>query len=179
MQNHWTMKYWSWQPTFILRSNVGSHRLIIWKYDVFTSNGLQDIRQNHWTMQYRSQRPTFILRSNIGSHRLIIWKYNVHTSNGLQDLYKTKSLDHEILVMATYIYFEVKHRVTRTHNPKVQCSYIKWSSRYKAKSLDHEIWVMATYIYIAVNLGSHRLMIPKYIHQNSSRYKAKSLDREI
>ena len=68
------------------RSNVGSHGLIIPKYDVHTLNGLQDIRQNHWIMKYGSRRPTFILRSNIGSQGLIIPKCDVHTSNGLQDI---------------------------------------------------------------------------------------------
>ena len=83
-QSHWTLKYRSQWPTFILRSNV-SCWLIITKYDVHTSNRLQDIRQNHWTMKYRSQWPTFILRSNV-SCWLIITKYDVHTSNRLQDI---------------------------------------------------------------------------------------------
>ena len=53
-QNHWTMKYRSHWPTFILRSNVGSYWLIIPNNNVNTSNSLQDIRQNHWTVKYRS-----------------------------------------------------------------------------------------------------------------------------
>ena len=72
------------RPTFILRSNVGPHGLIIPKNDVHTANGLQDIRQNQWTMKYRSRIPTFILRSKVGSHELITPKYDVHTSNDLQ-----------------------------------------------------------------------------------------------
>ena len=48
-------------------------------------------------------------------------------------IYKAKSLDHEIQVTVTHIYFEVKSCVVLTHNPKVRCSYIKYSSRYKAK----------------------------------------------
>ena len=79
------------------RTKAALHWLIIIKYNVHTSNSLQDIRQNHWTMKYRSQRHRFILRSNVmsyrliinvGSHRLIIPKYDVHTctSNGLQDI---------------------------------------------------------------------------------------------
>ena len=123
--------------------------LIIWKYDVHTSNGLQDIKQNHWTMQYGSQWPTFTLKSNIGSQQFIIPKYDVHTSNGLQDVrqnpWTTKHGSQQPKFM-----FEVKRRVTRTHNLKVRCSYIKWSSRYKAKSLDHAIWVTATYIYFEI-----------------------------
>ena len=63
-----------------------SHRLIIPKYDVHTSNSLQDIRQNHLTMKYRSQEPTFILRPNVGPYWLIIPKYDVHTTNSLQDI---------------------------------------------------------------------------------------------
>ena len=54
-QNHWTMEYRSHRPTFILRSNVGSYWPTIPKYDVHTSNSLQDATQNHWTMKYRSQ----------------------------------------------------------------------------------------------------------------------------
>ena len=80
------MKYRSQRPTFILRSNVVSYWLIIPKYDVHTSNNLQNIRQNHWTMKYRSQWPTFILRSHVGSYWLIIQKCDVHTSNSLQDI---------------------------------------------------------------------------------------------
>ena len=33
--------------------------------------------------------------------------------------YKAKSLDHEIEVTVTYIYFEVKSQVILTHNPEV------------------------------------------------------------
>ena len=51
----------------------------------------------------------------------------------------------------TYIYFEVKLWVILTHNCKVLCLYMKFSSRYKAKSL---------------------------ICENSSRYEAKSLEHE-
>ena len=81
-QNHWTMKYRSQWPTFILRSNIVSYWLIIRNYDVHTSNSLWDIRQNQWTMKYRSLWPTFILRS----YWHIIPKCDVHTSNSLQDI---------------------------------------------------------------------------------------------
>ena len=54
-QNHWTIKYRSQWPTFILRSNIRPYWPIIPKYDVHTSNSLQDVTQNHWTMKYRSQ----------------------------------------------------------------------------------------------------------------------------
>ena len=80
------MKYRSQRPTFILRSNIGSYRLIIPKYDVHTSNSLLDIRQNQWPMKYRSQWPTFVLRSNVWLYWLIIPNYDVHTSNSLQDI---------------------------------------------------------------------------------------------
>ena len=90
-QNHWTMKYRSHRPTFILRSNVGSYWPIIPKYYVLISNSLQDVTQNHWNMKYRSQWPIFILRS----YWLIIPTNNVHTSNGLPR-YKAKSLNHGI-----------------------------------------------------------------------------------
>ena len=56
-------------PIFILGSKLGSHCLIIWKYDTHSSNSLSDIRQNHWTMKYRSQWPKFILWSNVGSYQ--------------------------------------------------------------------------------------------------------------
>ena len=52
------MKYRSQWPTFIVRSNVVSYWLIIPKYDVHTSNSLQDIRRNHWTVKYRSCWPS-------------------------------------------------------------------------------------------------------------------------
>ena len=82
----WTMKYRSHRPTFIFRSNIRSYWPIIPKYDVQTSNSLQDVTQNHWTMKYRSQWPTFILRSNFGSYWFIIPNKDVHTSNNLQDI---------------------------------------------------------------------------------------------
>ena len=85
-QNHWTMKYKSQWPTFILRSNIGSYWPTIPKYDVDTSNSFQDIMQNHWTMKYRSQWPTFIFQSNVLSYWLIIPNNDVHTSNSLQDI---------------------------------------------------------------------------------------------
>ena len=84
-QNHWTIKYRSQWPKFILRSNVVSYRLIILKYDVHAANSLQDIRQNHRIMKYKSQWPSIIFRSNVGSYWFIIPKYDVHISNSLQD----------------------------------------------------------------------------------------------
>ena len=86
MENHWTMKYRSQWPTFILRSNIWLYWFIIPNNDVHTSNSLQDTRQNHWTIKSRSQWPTIILRSNLGSYWFIIPKYDVHTSNSLQDI---------------------------------------------------------------------------------------------
>ena len=80
------MEYRSQWPTLIFRSNVRSFRFILPKYDVHTSNSLQDIRQNHCTMKYRSQWSIFILRSNFGSYWLIIPNNIVHTSNSLQDI---------------------------------------------------------------------------------------------
>ena len=74
------MKYKSQWPTFIFRSDVGRHWLIIPNNDFHISN----IRQNHWTMKYQSHWLTFILRLNTGSYWLIIPKYYVHTSNSLQ-----------------------------------------------------------------------------------------------
>ena len=38
----------------ILKSNVGSYWFILRKYDVYTSNSLQDMRQNHLTVKDRS-----------------------------------------------------------------------------------------------------------------------------
>ena len=87
--NHWCMKYKSYRPTFILRSNVRWYWHIIPKYDVHTSNSLQDVTQNHWTMEYitfMSHWLTLILRSNVGSYWFILPKYDVHTSNSLQDI---------------------------------------------------------------------------------------------
>ena len=80
------MKYRSQWPTNILRSNFRSYWLIISKYDVYTSNSLQDIRQNHSTMKYRSQWCTFVLRSNNGLYWLIIPKHDVLPSNSFQDI---------------------------------------------------------------------------------------------
>ena len=86
MQNHWTMKYRSQWPIFILRSNFRLYWHIIPNNNVHTSNSVQDIRQNHWTMEYRSQWPSFIFWSNIGSYWFILPKYDEHTSNSLQDI---------------------------------------------------------------------------------------------
>ena len=61
-QSHWTMKYKSHRPTIILRSNVRSYWPLMSKYDVHTSNSLQDVMQNHQIIKYRSQWPIFILR---------------------------------------------------------------------------------------------------------------------
>ena len=85
-QNHWTMKYKSQWPTFILRSSIKSYWLITLKYYVYISNSLQGMRQNHSTMKYSSQSPTFILRWSIKSYWLIIPRYYVYISNSLQDI---------------------------------------------------------------------------------------------
>ena len=112
-----TMKYRSQWPTFVLKSNVLSYWLIILKYDVHTSNSLQDIRQIQWTMKYISQWPTNTLRSDVGSYWLIIPKYDVDISNSLQDIRQTHwTMKYRSV---TYIYFEVKCCVILTHNPKV------------------------------------------------------------
>ena len=50
-QTHWTMKFMSLWPIFILCSIFRSYWLIIRKYGVYTWNTLQDIRQNHWTVK--------------------------------------------------------------------------------------------------------------------------------
>ena len=68
-----------------LRAKAALHWLIITKYNVKTSNSLQDIRQNHWTMKYRSQWPINILRSDIGSYWLIVQEYDVQLLNSFQD----------------------------------------------------------------------------------------------
>ena len=85
-QNHWTMKYRSRRPTFILRSSIKSYWLISPRHHVYTSKSLQNIRQNHWTMKYRSQWPTFILRSSIKSYWFISPRYHVYSSKSLQDI---------------------------------------------------------------------------------------------
>ena len=120
----------------------GSYWIIIPKYDVHTTNSLQDVSQNHWAIKYRSLWPTIILRSNVGSYWIKIPKYDVHTSNSLQDIrqnhwtvkYKscwpTFILRSNIgsywliipIITVTYIYYEVKRWVILNHNPKVWCS---------------------------------------------------------
>ena len=154
------MEYGLRRPTFILRSIVASYGLIILKYDVHTSVGLQEIRQNHWTIKYGSWRHTFILRSNVGSHRLITSKSDVHTSNGLQDIKR----NHWTMKYGSRRPTFILGSNDGSHGLifKVRYSYIKWSSRYKAKSLDHEIWDTTTYIYFRSNVGSYGLIIPKY-----------------
>ena len=118
-QNHWTMKYRSEWPIFILRS----YWPIIPKYDVRMSNCFQDIMQNDWTMKYWSQWPTFIFRSNIGSYWRIILKYDVHTSNSRQDIRQ----NHWSMKYGSQwpTLFWGQHRVILTDNLKVWCSYSK------------------------------------------------------
>ena len=62
------------------------HRLIIQKFDINPSNGLQDLRQNCWTMKYRSLWPTLVLRSNVASHWLIIKTFDINPVNSLKDI---------------------------------------------------------------------------------------------
>ena len=59
----------------ILKSNFRTYWFRIYKYDVYTSNVLQDVRQNYWTMKFRSFWPTFILRSNqvVLTHNQKVW----------------------------------------------------------------------------------------------------------
>ena len=68
------------------RSNSGWYWRIIYTYDVYASNILQDIRKMHWTIKYRSLGHTFILRSNFWSYWHIIRKYGVYTWNSPQNL---------------------------------------------------------------------------------------------
>ena len=84
-QSHWTMKYRSQRPTFILRSNVGSYGPFIPKYGVHTSNSLQDVRQNHWTIKYRSHDLYLFWGKTLG-HTDSYPNNNVHASNSLQDI---------------------------------------------------------------------------------------------
>ena len=132
----------------MLVSNFWSYWFKIHKYDVYTSNILQDIRQNYWIVKCRSVIETYIcFRSNFRSYWLIIHKYDVCTSNTLQDIRQNYWIDNEMQVNVTYIYFEVKFPVILTW-----CLYIKYSSRYKAKLLDHEMYVTMAYIYFEIKL---------------------------
>ena len=84
-QSHWTMKYRSHRPTFILRSKVRSYWPLIPKYDVHTSNSLQDVMQNHWTIKYVTvtyiyfEVKLWVVLTHIPNN-------NVQTSNSLQDI---------------------------------------------------------------------------------------------
>ena len=65
--NHWTMKYRSHWPTYILRSLFMSDRTNI-QHTTFLYQIVFEIRHNHWIMKYRSNWPTYILRSLLVSH---------------------------------------------------------------------------------------------------------------
>ena len=139
------MKYRSQWPTFILRSNGMSYRLIISKYDVHTSNSLQDIRQIQWTMKYRSQWPTNILRSDVRSYWFIIQKYDVQPLNSFHDIRQNHwpwNIGHSVLKIFW------GQTSGHTHNPEVWSSYITfqdirqndWPTKYRS----------VTYIYFEV-----------------------------
>ena len=137
-QSHWTMKYRSHRPTFILRSNVRLYWPLIPKYYVHTSNSLQEITQNLWAIKYRSQWPIFILRYNFGSYWLIIPNNNVHASNSLQGIrqnYWTMEYRSQwptlIFRSNVWSYWFIL--------PKYDVHTSNSLPRYKAKSLDHEI----------------------------------------
>ena len=86
------LKYRSLWLTFIMRSKVMFHWLIIPKDDIHPSNSLHGIKQNHWTMKCRSWWPTFIFKSTVMSHWFIILKNDVHPSNSLQDIKQNLSI---------------------------------------------------------------------------------------
>ena len=122
---------------YCFRTKAILHWLIITKYNVQTSNSLQDKRQNHWTMKYRSQWPINILRSDIVSYWLIILKYDVQLLNSFQDIrqihwtMKYRSQWPTFILrsnVASYWLIILKYEV---HTAK--------SSRHKVKSLDNEI----------------------------------------
>ena len=89
--NHEIKSLW---PTFILRSKVGSHKLIIPKYDIHPSNSPQVVRQKSLVHEILIKLTCIKLMSKVMSHWLIIPKYDLHQSNK-SSRYKTKSLDHE------------------------------------------------------------------------------------
>ena len=98
-QNHWTIKYRSQWPTFILRSNLGSYWFIMPMYDVHASNSLQDIRQNHWTMKYRSQWLTWGMDLGVKHHGMkadppgYLWsKYECFLMSGSWDIPHLRNL---------------------------------------------------------------------------------------
>ena len=98
----------------LLRSKIASHWFVNPKYDVLSSNSLEDTRPNHLTMKYRSLWPTFILDQG-WSHWLIIQMYNIHPSNSLQDIIRQIGGPWNIGHCDIYIYFEVKGCITLTH----------------------------------------------------------------
>ena len=71
-----------------------SQCLIIRKYDVHTSNSLQDIKHNHWTMKYRSV--TYIYYEVKGHVPLTHYPKECHLTIKKSSRYKAKSMDHEM-----------------------------------------------------------------------------------
>ena len=86
------------------RAKAALHWLIIKKYNVHTSSSLQVLRPIPWTMNYRSQVQVYIY---FEVRRRVIQTHN--PKEDVQPLkysrYKAKSLDHEIQITVTYIYF--------------------------------------------------------------------------
>ena len=71
---------------------------------------------------------------------------SIRTSNGRQDIRQNQCTmkirsQRPTFILRSNVGLHKTHNPTVRHsyNPKIGCSYIKWSSRYKAKSLDHEI----------------------------------------
>ena len=156
-----------------MRPQLGSHGLIIWKYDTYQSNSDEHRKQKYWTMKCRSQWSTFILRSNVGSYRLIILKYDVHTSNCLQGIRQNQWT----LTTVTYIYFEVKFGLYQLIIPK----YDDVHTSNSLQTIRQNQWIMKyrpqwpTFI-LWSNARSYWLIIQKYdVH---ARYKVKSVDHE-
>ena len=128
-QNHWTMKYRSLRITFTLKSNFRSNWLIIWMFDVYTPNILQDVYGNisglcnigHMTYIHFVVKCQAILKNN-----LKVWCLWMKCCSR----YMAKSLNYEIQVTVTYFHFQVKLHVILAYNQKVWRLYIKCSSRY-------------------------------------------------
>ena len=88
--------------------------------------------------------------------------------------YNTISHHHEILIIVTYIYFEVKCQVILTHNPKVWCSNIKHSSRYKANHWTMKYRSQWPTLIFRSNVGSYWLIILKHdVHISNSLQEIK------
>ena len=136
-QNHWTIKYRSLTYTYLMRSIFVSHWSII-QTTMFIHQIILKILSNITTLWNIGHADLYLLWGQSFGHTVSLSE-NMTLIHQIVLRYKTKSLDHEIKVTVTYIYFEVKRHtdsysqsIVYTSNCLQDIRQNHWTVKYRS-----------------------------------------------